>query len=185
MNNRTEDSNIILRLRKLERSQARYRAGFLVTAGLAAVLCTIGARRQTQDLLQAKSFEVVNDEGKVLARFSSIKGKGDFRTYRADGNPLVSMSSSSDDSGRVELYNADGKSAIVLSTSTTGSGSLVINSSSGERSVQIGSTPDKNGGIWIYNADGKRIAVITAAAGTSNGLAEIYDATGTRTGHLP
>ena len=185
MKNSNQESNLVLRLRKVERSQARYRAAFLVTAALAAVLCTTGARRQTETVIQAKSFEVVNDDAKVLARFSSVNGKGDFRTYRADGNPLVSMISSKDDSGRVEVYNADGKSIITLSTSTTGAGSLVVNTSSGTRSIQIGSTPEKNGGIWIYNAEGNRIAVITTATGTSDGLAETYDAAGKKTGHLP
>ena len=132
MNNLNQESDLILRLRKLERSQARYRVAFLLTAAVAAVLCTVGAGRQTADDIQAKTFEVVNDESKVLARFTSVNGKGEFRTFRADGNPLVSMYSSSDDSGRIETYNADGKAAIVLSTSTTGSGSLLINTSSGD-----------------------------------------------------
>ena len=185
MKNSIQESDLIDRLRKLERSQARYRAAFLATAAFAAILCTTGARRQVQDLLQAKSFEVVNDDGKVLARFSSIRGKGDFRTFRADGNPLVSMISSNDDSGRVELYNADGKPIITLSTSTTGAGSMVVNNSAGARAVVMGSTPANDGGIWVYNAEGNRIAVITTANGTSDGLAETYDAAGTRTGHLP
>ncbi|MFI5385322.1 MAG: hypothetical protein ACHQ50_04290 [Fimbriimonadales bacterium] len=185
MKNSEHESDLILRLRKLERSQVRYRAAFLVTAALAAVLCIMGAGRQTSDSLQSKSFEVVNDDAKVLARFSSVNGKGEFRSFRADGNPLVSLYSSSDDSGRVEVYNASGKPVITLSTATTGAGSLVVNTSSGERAVQIGSTAANHGGLWIFNADGKTIAVITAAAGTSDGMAETYDAAGTRTGHLP
>jgi hypothetical protein len=185
MKNLNQEPDLVARLRRLERSQARYRAAFLITAAVAAVLCTTGARRQAETLVQAKSFEVVNDDSKVLAKFSSISGKGDFRTYRADGSQLVSVSSSSDDSGRIDVYNADGKPIITLSTSTTGAGSLVVNNSAGARSIQIGSTPDKNGGIWIYNAEGSRIATITAASGTSNGMAETYDAAGTRTGHLP
>jgi len=185
MNISNQESDLVLRLRKVERSQARYRAAFLATAALAAVLCTTGARRQAETLIQAKSFEVVNDDSKVLARFSSVNGKGDLRLFRADGNPLVSLYSSKDDSGRVEVYNADGKSIVTLSTSTTGAGSIVINSSSGTRTIQIGSTPQNQGGIWIYNAEGNRIAVMTAASGTSDGLAETYDAAGTKTGHLP
>jgi hypothetical protein len=185
MDNVTQESLVVLRLRKLEKSQARYRAAFLVTAALAAVMCTTGARHQAETLIQAKSFEVVNDDAKVLARMTSVNGKGDFRMYRADGNPLVSLYSSKDDSGRVEVFNADGKPIITLSTSTTGAGSLIINSSSGARTIQIGSTPDNNGGIWIYNAEGIRIGVITAATGTFDGLAETYDAAGTKTGHLP
>src|SRR5579862_7529005 len=160
MKNLNQDFDLVRRLRRLEKSQARYRAAFLITAALAAVLCTTGARRQAETLVQAKSFEVVNDDSKVLAKFSSISGKGDFRTYRADGSPLVSVSSSSDDSGRIDLYNADGKSTVTLSTSTTGAGSLVINNGSGLRAVQIGSTTAKDGGIWIYNAEGNRIATI-------------------------
>lgn len=185
MQNIQLDSELIARLRKLERSQARYRAAFLITAALAAALCMVGARRQADTNLQAKSFEVVNDDSKVLARFSSVNGKGDFRTYRADGNPLVSVYSSSDDSGRIEVYNAEGKSVVTLSTSTTGAGSLTVNTSSGERSVIIGSTAAKDGGIWIYNAAGARIAQISTGGGTSDGSAETFDSAGTKTGHLP
>ncbi len=179
------DSEMLPRLRKLERSQNRYKAAFIVTAAIAVFLCTIGARKHADDTLQAKSFEIVNDDGKVLARFSSVNGKGEFRSYRADGNPLVSLYSSTDNSGRVELYNADGRSVITLSTATSGSGIISVNTGSGERSIVLGSTPSNNGGVWIYNADGKRIATISTASGTSDGLAETYDASGTRTGHLP
>jgi hypothetical protein len=185
MNNSIQDSELIPRLRKLERSQARYRIAFLVTAAIAAVLCTTGARRRADDTLQAKSFEIVNDDAKVLARFSSVNGKGDLHLFRADGGPLVSLFSSTDDSGRLEIYNAEGKPVVVCSTSTTGAGSVLVNSSSGDRAIQIGTTPSNNGGIWIYNADGKQVADITTQSGTSNGMAETFDASGTRTGHLP
>jgi len=185
MKNSNHESDLVLRLRKLERSQARYRAAFLMTAAFATVLCLIGAGRRTEDSIQAKSFEVVNDDSKVMARFSSVGGKGELRTFRADGSPLVSLYSSIDNSGRIESYNADGKAVITLSTSTIGSGSLIVSSSTGDRAIQIGSSSAKHGGLWIYNAEGKTIGVITAATGTSDGLMETYDAAGTRTGHLP
>jgi|GEM_PF-2950902 len=185
MNNSQQEIDLVQRLRKMERLQARYRGAFVLTAALAGVLCIVGAGRQTQDSVQAKTFEVVNDDAKVLARFTSIDGKGEFNTFRADGNPLVSVYSSSDNSGRVEVYNAAGKPVITLSTSTTGAGSLVVDNSTGDRSVQVGTSSAGHGGLWIYNADGKMIAVITTATGTSDGMAETYDAAGKRTGHLP
>jgi hypothetical protein len=185
MNNFNEESDLLIRLRKLEKSQARYRAAFLSTAAIAVVVCTMGAKRQAETLVQTKSLEIVNDDAKVLARFSSVNGKGDFRTFRADGKPLVSMFSSVDDSGRIELNNADGKPTIVLSSTTTGAGIITVNKDNGERSVVIGSSPEKNGGVWIYNQGGNRIAAITAGSGTFDGVAETYSATGTRTGHLP
>src|SRR5579872_3293842 len=122
--NTLNETELIARLKRLEKSQARYRLAFLLATALAVVLCTVGATRQTQDVIQSKSFEVVNNDSKVLARFSSANGKGDFRTYRADGGPLVNVMSSTDDSGRIEVYNANGKPAITLSTSSTGAGTI-------------------------------------------------------------
>ncbi|MHB8635720.1 MAG: hypothetical protein ACYC96_04530 [Fimbriimonadaceae bacterium] len=185
MNQLMQESAVVARLKALERSQARYRIAFLVTAAIAAVLCTTGARRQVEAVSQAKSFEVVNDDTKVLARFSSVNGKGELRTFRADGTPLLNLVSSTDDSGRVEIFNSEGKPIITLSSSTTGAGNVIVNTSSGSQAVFIGTTPSNDGGMWVYNAAGGRIATISTAAGTSNGLAETYDANGTRTGHLP
>jgi len=178
-------SELIARLRKVEKSQFRYRAAFLATAVFAAAVCLMGAKRQTEDVVQAKSFEVVNDDSKVLARFSSAAGKGEIRMFRADGSPLVNVSSSTDNTGRVELFNANGKSMITLSSSTSGAGSILLNNSLGEPSVQMASNTHGHGGLWVYNAEGKRIAVITTSGATSDGIAETYDSAGARTGHLP
>src|SRR5579862_381376 len=186
MNQVNEQPELILRLRKLEKSQARYRVAFLSTAAIAVLLFITGAGKRMDDLIQAKTFEVVNDEGKVLARLSSASGKGDIRLYRADGNPLVTIGSSTDNSGRVDIFNADGKVALTLATSANnGAGMLIVNTSSGARAVQIGTSSNNQGGVWIYNADQKLIAVMSTASNSSDGLAETYDAAGTRTGHLP
>lgn len=185
MNTLFQESDLILRLRKLEKSQARYRFAFLFTATLAAGLCMIGAKRHTDDLIQAKSFEVVNDDAKVLARFTSVAGKGEMRMYRTDGSPLVNVSSSTDNSGRVDLFNANGKPMISLSSTATGSGSISLNNSLGGLSVQVASNVHDHGGVWVFNAEGKQIAAITTSGTTANGIAEIYDASGTKTGHLP
>jgi hypothetical protein len=186
MKNFTQESELIARLQKLEKSQARYRAAFLATAALAAALCLTGARRKTEDVLQAKSFQVVNDDSKVLAEFSSKNGFGQLVTYRADGSPVVSLTHSDDNCGRIEVQNAEGKTSVSLATSTTGSGNILVNSKSGAPAVQIGTSAAKNGGIWIFNADGNIVATITALSATSDGLAEIFDASGKKSlGHLP
>ena len=185
MNISNQESDLIIRLRKLEKSQARYRFAFLFTAALAAAFCMIGAKRHTDDLIQAKSFEVVNDDAKVLARFTSAAGKGEMRMYRTDGSPLANVSSSTDSSGRVDLFNANGKPMISLSSTSTGAGSITLKNSLGALSVQVASNTQDHGGLWVFNADGKQIAVITTSGTTANGIAETYDAAGTKSGHLP
>ncbi len=186
MNSINQEADLVIRLRKLEKSQARYRIAFLGTATLAAALCLTGAKRHAvDDLVQAKSFEVVDDDAKVLARLSSAAGKGELRTYKADGTPLVNISSSIDTSGRVDVFNANGKPMITLSSVSTGAGSILVNNSLGGLSIQLAANTLNHGGLWVYNADGKRIAVISSSASSGDGLAEVYDASGTRTGHLP
>ena len=186
MNPINHESDLIIRLRKLEKSQARYRLAFLSTAALATFLCLSGAKKHAvDDLVQAKSFEVVNDDAKVLARLSSAAGKGELRMFKADGTPLVNVSSSVDDTGRVDVFNSTGKPMISLSSVSTGGGSIVVNNSLGSLSIQLAANALNHGGVWVYNADGKRIAVITSGSNSANGLAETYDANGTRTGHLP
>jgi hypothetical protein len=185
MNSSSQDSDLIIRLRKLEKSQARYRAAFLVTATLTIGLCVVGAKPKADDVIQAKTFEVVNDSNQVMARFTSTNGKGEFHTFRADGSPLVSIFSSDDDSGRLETYNAKGKVNNILCSSSTGSGSLVINNTLGTPAVQLTASVEKNGGMWVYNTAGTAIADVTASSGSSDGVIDTYDSTGKRTGHLP
>ena len=185
MNQPQQDLDLVVRLRKLEKSQARYRIAFLSTAVLTAAICLMGAKHRTDDLIQAKTFEVVNDDAKVMARITTANSKGDFRLFRADGQPLVSVYSSIDNTGRVDLYNANGKPMISMSSATNGAGSIIINNSSGNTSVQMASNNQNHGGLWVFNADGKRIAVITTSGTSADGVAEIYDAAGTKTGHLP
>jgi hypothetical protein len=185
MNSNNQENDHIVRLRKLEKSQSRYRIAFLFTTAIAVGLCLLGAKHRTDDLLQAKSFEVVNDDGKVLARLSSVEGKGEMRLFKADGTPLVNVYSSVDNTGRVDLFNAGGKPMISMSSSSTGAGSIIVNNSSSNLSVQLASNSLNHGGIWVYNADGKKIAVITSSGTSADGMAETFDATGTRTGHLP
>jgi hypothetical protein len=180
-----QDSDLITRLRKLERSQSRYRAAFLCTAALAAVLCITGAKRKADDLIQAKTFEVVNDGGKVLARLSSLNGSGVLTTFRPDGNSLVTIGSSTDNSGRIDVYNATGKATVTLSATTVGSGNVAVNGPTGDPAVTLGTTTAKNGGVWIYNNQGKIVGQITAQADTGDGVAEIFDSKGAKIGHLP
>ena len=185
MNSINNESDLITRLHRLEKSQMRYRVAFLATAAFATALCLMGAKRHAEDLVQAKSFEVVNDEGKVFARFSSVEGKGELRTFKSDGTPLVNVSSSVDNSGRVDVFSATGKPMISLSSSSAGAGSIVLNNNAGSTSVQLGANSQNHGGMWVYNADNKLIAVVTTSGTSADGVAETYDAQGKKTGHLP
>ena len=185
MNSNNQEIDLIARLRRLEKSQARYRFAFLLTATIAGGLCLLGAKHRTDDLIQAKSFEVVNDDGKVLARLSSAADKGEMSLYKADGTPLVNVYSSVDNTGRVDLFNAGGKPMISMSSTSTGAGSIIVNNTSGSLAVQLATNSLNHGGLWVYNADGKKIAVISSSGTSPDGMAETYDATGARTGHLP
>ena len=86
-------NTIEMRLQKLEVTNRRYKTIVIVMLGAVLVTTFMAFRSPiaVPDVLQAKKFEVVDDNGNVLVRVSQDAGNGLLKTYNKDGKKLVSF----------------------------------------------------------------------------------------------
>lgn len=159
---RKHPMDIELRLAALERANKRYRLffGILVCAICATALMGFG-RNQVPDKIQAKKFEVVNDEGKVLARMDIFDGVGSVTTYTKSGEILTDIVPTKSGAGGVVVYDGNGKQNVVVTDVSGGGGSIRVNNSSGSAAVTIGRNGQQAGSVSIQNRNEKKILLLT------------------------
>jgi hypothetical protein len=204
----TMSNNLENRVTSLEKSLRFYQMllGGVVIITLAFVFSSFNNRQSVPEKIVAKAFEVVNDDGKVLASISSYNGNGAVTTYDKNGNYLVDVVSNTSGFGNINIYdgkgkptlqlynvkggggalaikNKDGKDAVMLSLMTSGSGHLSLNSSSGSSLIWMGETTEKNSDIKMYNNSGRQV-VRMASTNVSDGSIETFNNSGTRMVYL-
>lgn len=83
-----------MRVAKLEKNLMLYRMFFVLISlgGLSAVLMSSGKKDAVPDVIQAKSFQVIDDYGTTItATLGKDKGNGSLTTYSSGGKKLVSL----------------------------------------------------------------------------------------------
>ena len=114
--------------------------------------------RSVPDVIQAKKFEVVNDDGKVLVRLgANMRGNGSVTTQNGKGQTLVQLGSF-DGSGFVETQNGKGQTLVALGT-YRGGGSIETQDGKGQSLVNVSSTPS-GGEVLVKNSIGKGVLVM-------------------------
>jgi len=134
------------------------------------------------DVIQAKKFEVVNDEGKVVASFYANMGGGMLSFSNKDGEVVAGLGSDEVNGGGVlGINNKDGKivagifankdggvvrvlnnkftEVVVISASTELGGLLGIHNKDGEQVVTLFANEDGNGMVQTNNGRGEEISV--------------------------
>ncbi len=197
------------RLAKMETSLRFYRVIFLLSLACIGflVITSFKNRQSAPDKLQAKSFEVVDDIGNVLARLTSYKNAGNLAIYTDRGKQLVSILKNVDGNGAVagfntsealtyrltgnaegggvfDVYNARGKQVVFAGPTSSHGGLITIYNASGDQIVTTGQTPDQNGVINIYNRYNKRINAMGGDL-NNNGVFNGWNNNGTKTIQLP
>ena len=169
--------NEITELRNQVRTLKRivYGFGCLLVAGI-----VVGATNMqtVPDVIQAKKFEVVNDEGKVVASFYANMGGGMLSFSNKDGGVVAGLGSDEVNGGGVlGINNKEGKTVAgifadenggvtrVLSNKFTevvqidvddnGDGQLRIFDREGKQFARLFLGDEGNGGLGIYNKDSK------------------------------
>jgi len=108
-----------------------YGFGCLLVAGIVVGATSL---QTVPDVIQAKKFEVVNDEGKVRARIFMIGGQEGqqsmLQMHNNDGLSVIQISTNNQ-GGNLEFFNGDGKNSVSLNTLFAG-GSLKIRNKDGE-----------------------------------------------------
>ena len=164
------------RMAKLERSLHFYRSIFLLSTLCIGflVISSFKEKQSAPDRLQAKAFEVVDDNGNILAKIASYKNAGSMTIYTERGKTLVDIIKNVDGNGAVVGFNSAQAITYRLTGTTSGGGVLDIYNSSGKQVVFAGPTTSNGGLITIYNASGNQI-VTTGQTAEQNGVINIYN----------
>ena len=117
--------------------------------GLVVVTALAGCptSQSVPDVIQAKKFEVVNDDGKVIVELSNLEGggvdNGMLVTRTSEGGRLVALGASPG-GGVVETQNGKGRTLVTLGASPSG-GVVQTQNGKGQTLVELGATTDGEG----------------------------------------
>ena len=117
--------------------------GSVVVGGLLAATTL----QSVPDVVQAKKFEVVNDEGEVFVRISGMstqpnsigshQGGGKISTYNSRGDMLILMGMNNHGSGALQTMNNKGQTLVSLSTSLDREGTVITENGKGEKTSTL------------------------------------------------
>ena len=142
------------------------------------------------DVIQAKKFEVVNDDGKVLVELDSLLNQGThhgyvrtkssnggilaemivgkqggiIRTKNGRNGTLVEIGATTNDEGAIRTLNGKGGTLVSLVTTDLGAGSLLIENGKGGTLVNLGSLTNGSGYISTENGKGATLVQLGVAA---------------------
>lgn len=176
------------RMLKLERRLRMYQIAVvaIIIAGCFFALTAFNGKTNAPDLIQAKEFQVVDNQGKVLISLkkdvdagaiklfdetgsntiemkSSDGGTGVIATKNKSGNVACQMSSYKDDagkddgSGRLLLYNKDGKMVDEIGSTSNANGVFLVKNTEGIKISELGSTETGGGWLGVFNSEGKEV----------------------------
>ena len=79
--------------------------GLVVVGGLLAAT----SLQSVPDVIQAKKFEVVNGEGKVVGKFFANADGGALRIANKEGKAVVVISADADGNGAIKIFDSKGE----------------------------------------------------------------------------
>ena len=121
---------------------------------VAGVIVSATSLQTVPDVIQAKKFEVVNDEGKVVASFYANMGGGMLSFSNKDGEVVAGLGSDEVNGGGVlGINNKDGKRGAGIHADENGGVARVFNNKFTEV-AGIRATPD-GGVLGLFNNEGK------------------------------
>ena len=151
--------------------------GLLLVGGLLAAT----SLQSVPDVIQAKKFEVVNDEGKVVVVIDSGAYGGSWRIDNNEGKPVAQIFSRAE-GVVVAVSSKEGKPVVGINASASGG---VLGVFDKDRKIVVGLYADTGGGLLaISNKDGERVALIRAGA-DGDGVVSTFDNKGQVTSVTP
>ncbi|MBT4531164.1 MAG: hypothetical protein HOC27_08155 [Phycisphaerae bacterium] len=144
--------NEITELRNQVRTLKRivYGFGCLLVAGIVVGATSL---QTVPDVIQAKKFEVVNDEGKPVAGlYSDADGNGGLHIFNKDGKVFAGLTTDAN-GGMLHIANKNGKTIASIWTGADGNGGLKINDKDENSIGGIGKL-SKGGILFVVRTDG-------------------------------
>jgi hypothetical protein len=129
-----------------------YGFGCLVVAGIALAATSM---QGVPDVIQAKRFLVVDDEGKLMVGLTSDPFGGNLSISNKDGKTVASLSAMPSGGGDLSISNKDEKTVALLCGCSDGGGLTIYNKDEKEV-ANLYAHPDR-GYLNIYNKDEKTV----------------------------
>ena len=149
------------------RRQRRWNLGLgalVVVGGLMAAT----AERSVPDVIQAKKFEVVNDEGVAVVKIHSFQGGGVIWGFDKKRVPTFCVTTQTGTDGvslgTVTTMNGRGQKLVELGVDTEMNGSVITKGGKGGTLVQLGSGPS-GGAVTTKNGKGQTLVQLGSNKG--------------------
>ena len=165
-------SQLEQRISRLEKNLRYYRIffGTSVIALIAVLLISSGKKTEVPDLIKAKAFQVVDDDGNVLLLMNKEKDNGQVVTYSGSGQKLVRLFTSEGGAGAINTFDKTGKLNFKVTKITEGGGYMALYNSEENEVMEAGSIIGNAGYMQINNHNGKKIAWITEVSNGGGSL---------------
>ena len=174
-------------LQKQVRRQRRWNIGLgalVIVGGLMAAT----AEQSVPDVIQAKKFEVVNDEGKAVVTLEVFQGGGVINSCDKKGNMMFlvldEIGKDGVSRGTVHTRNGKGQTLVELGATREGEGMVETQNGKGQTLVEIGTTTGGSGSVTTKNGKGVLLVRITTDR-SGNGAVAAQDASGNIKATLP
>ncbi len=167
------------RLEKLERRLRFYQIGItaIILTGVLLVVTAFNKKNPVPDLVQAKEFQVVDDNGKVYASMKQHDGYCDFKIYNGQGSQIIRLTESTNGYGAVMTSDKYGTSAVnIMGVTGNEGGSINVFNKSGKIIDEIGVTNTSTGYLGVYNSSGSDLFKVTYTAENNGGWLGLYNA---------
>ena len=153
------------RLSRVEQQNKRLRVALLaiVLVAVAGVAMGQAGKNNVPDVIEAKAFHVVTDDGRVLVKLQDSFGletgiMGTITTLNGSGRMLVALAANAGGEGTVTTRNSAGQILVELTTTVDGKGMVTTRNSAGQELVALGVARDGTGMIAVMDPSGKRAA---------------------------
>ena len=121
---------------------------------VAGVAISATQSQSVPDVIHAKSFEVVNDDGTAIVELgASTAGVGMITTRNNRGQEIVRLGVTVSGKGFIKTMNGNGEVLIQLGVTTDGEGVVQTMNGDGRKLVRLGGLHGQ-GGVWTYSDEG-------------------------------
>jgi len=160
-------NQIELRIEKLEKNLRTYRLlfGLAVVAVCSLLLMSSGRKNDVPDIVKAKAFQIVDDNGNVLVLINKERGNGQVATYSTKGQKLVRLFTSDGGAGAINTFDPNGKLNFKVTRTTEGGGYMALYNSSENEVMEVGVTKSDAGYLQINDNLGNKLGWLTKASG--------------------
>ncbi|MCC7401181.1 MAG: hypothetical protein IT214_06820 [Chitinophagaceae bacterium] len=195
-------STLEQRMGKLEKKLRFYQISIItiLLAGGFFIVSGFNKKNQVPDLIQAKGFQVVDDQGRALISLKSYDNAGNIRLYDQNGTALVEIyqndtgsgsmltksksskyscyiGSYNNEAGQIKVYNSNQKDVDEIGSTLSEYGYLGVNNASENNILSVSSTSNGDGVVSVYNRYKNRICIL-GPDDSGNGLLNVMNNSG-------